>query len=890
MAVDLGGEFLKIGLVRPGRAVSIAINEFSKRKTSAQVSFVHSERQLGEDAAALSPRYPDLVFSRARDLLGKLASDPQLKEAHSSSLLQYTLTADKDRKTVAVKAGKQQYSAEELVASLLHYAKGVAEKAAEGAAVQDAAIAVPPFFGPAQRQAIMDAADIAGLNVLALVNSHVAAALQFGFYRNFENRSEVLLLYDLGATSTSAALVRFAGPDAGDNSTSSGKGKTATRAAAVEGLEVLDVAWDADTGVEQLDGLLVRHFAAEFNDKHGKDLFKSQRAIAKLKRQVKRTKEVLSANMEAPISVEEILDGIDFRSSISRKAFEELAGDFFDKAAAPAVEVLRRSGVQAQDLAAVELLGGGSRIPAVKAALTAALDGRSLDMHLDADEAMALGTGLVAANKSSTFRLRKFGAADTVMYPIDFQVEPSKGLRTEGAEGLLAPKVLMPFNKRLPADRVAKLPNTTADSLTFTLSFNQSEGRPLPPGHTQLLARYEVSGIKAVVAKHKETGKMSVHFRADESGLVKPTHAEAVLEVTEEYTVKVPVATEPDPAATKSKPAATKRDRADNILADEDDGDSGDGSSTREEVVGGSNDTKPAPVQMETVTKTRRKSIKVPLKIAGPGLERPGMTAEQLKASRGLLASLASADVARAETAAAKNDLEAYILATGTHVGSDEEVQSVSTEAQREQLQALLSEAEDWLYMEGADEPADVFRKKLGELQATANPMFERAVERSKRPEAVEATRAFLDIMRKTVNSWDTIKPWVNATNKTALLEQADELEAWLEDAEKQQSKVADHEKPSLHSSEVTLRTEPVRKHFTRLKNIRKPKPPPTVGTNATAGGANATGAAQAENGTQSDGADPVSANAGAESDASAQADAKATDDASSEEPNHDEL
>lgn len=64
MAVDLGGEFLKISLVRPGRPVSIAINEFSKRKTSAQVAFVNGERLLGEDAAALAPRYPDLVFAR----------------------------------------------------------------------------------------------------------------------------------------------------------------------------------------------------------------------------------------------------------------------------------------------------------------------------------------------------------------------------------------------------------------------------------------------------------------------------------------------------------------------------------------------------------------------------------------------------------------------------------------------------------------------------------------------------------------------------------------------------------------------------------------------------------------------------------------------------------
>lgn len=64
MAVDLGGEFLKVSVIRPGRPVSIAINELSKRKTSAQVAYVNGERLLGEDAVALSPRYPELVFAR----------------------------------------------------------------------------------------------------------------------------------------------------------------------------------------------------------------------------------------------------------------------------------------------------------------------------------------------------------------------------------------------------------------------------------------------------------------------------------------------------------------------------------------------------------------------------------------------------------------------------------------------------------------------------------------------------------------------------------------------------------------------------------------------------------------------------------------------------------
>lgn len=74
------------------------------------------------------------------------------------------------------------------------------------------------------------------------------------------------------------------------------------------------------------------------------------------------------------------------------------------------------------------------------------------------------------------------------------QAQSSKGLKTEGAEGLLQPKALLPYRKRLPADRVAKLPNTTADTLRFVLGFNASGGRPLPPGHSLQLGEFEISG------------------------------------------------------------------------------------------------------------------------------------------------------------------------------------------------------------------------------------------------------------------------------------------------------------------------------------------------------------------------------------------------------------
>lgn len=160
---------------------------------------------------------------------------------------------------------------------------------------------------------------------------------------------------------------------------------------------VRDVAWDAQCGGEDLERALIDHLAAEFKAKHGTDVKTVPRALAKLRKQVcgvrwwhtscnrtssqvKRLKEVLSANSEAPISVEELHDGVDFRATVSRSQLEELAGDFWTRATAPLKTLLARNKLQPGALAAVELLGGGSRVPRLKTALQEALGGRALDM------------------------------------------------------------------------------------------------------------------------------------------------------------------------------------------------------------------------------------------------------------------------------------------------------------------------------------------------------------------------------------------------------------------------------------------------------------------------------------------------------------------------------
>eukprot|EP00882_Tetradesmus_deserticola_P024516 GHRQ01026801.1.p1 GENE.GHRQ01026801.1~~GHRQ01026801.1.p1 ORF type:complete len:260 (+),score=164.77 GHRQ01026801.1:1532-2311(+) len=259
--------------------------------------------------------------------------------------------------------------------------------------------------------------------------------------------------------------------------------------------------------------------------------------MAKLRRQVRRTKEVLSANTGAPFSVEELHEGKDFQSSIKRKEFEALAGPYWKRVAGPLTTLLSRNKLSAKDVDAVELLGGGSRVPKLQAELSAALGGRHLDRHLDADEAVVLGAGLFAANLSSSFRLRKFGMTDIASFGVSFESndlhlpavtaapakdaaagskaakKSKKGMKAaaaeeEAVEPLASSKSgqvvknLLPAGKKLPIKRAIKYNNLTIDGFSFELRYNASSVHGLPPGvERPELASYTVAGIQDAIKR-----------------------------------------------------------------------------------------------------------------------------------------------------------------------------------------------------------------------------------------------------------------------------------------------------------------------------------------------------------------------------------------------------
>lgn len=179
----------------------------SKRKSPVLVAFQNGNRLIGEEAAGLTARYPDRVISHIRDLVGKPFD--YVKSYIESMYLPFHLVDDsRGGVGVRIEDGDVAYSAEELAAMVLGFAVELATVHSKGR-VKDVVITVPAYFGQAERKGLIQAAELAGINVLSLVNEHSGAALQYGIDKDFSNGSRNVVFYDMGASSTYAALVHF---------------------------------------------------------------------------------------------------------------------------------------------------------------------------------------------------------------------------------------------------------------------------------------------------------------------------------------------------------------------------------------------------------------------------------------------------------------------------------------------------------------------------------------------------------------------------------------------------------------------------------------------------------------------------------------------------------
>ncbi|BFU18358.1 heat shock protein 70 putative [Entamoeba histolytica] len=272
----------------------------------------------------------------------------------------------------------KRFTPEEISSMVLSKMKETAETFV-GKEIKNAVITCPAYFNDSQRQATKDAGTIAGMNVMRIINEPTAAAIAYGLDKKSSGEKKVLIFDLRGGTFDVSVL------------------------AIEEGVfEVKATNGDTHLGGEDFDNRLVKYFIGEFERKYKKDISGNARAVRRLRTACERAKRTLSSASVANIEVDQLYEGIDFYTSITRARFEEINIDLFKSTIGPVSRVLEDAKIDKSSIDEVVLIGGSTRIPKVVEILKEFFNGKEPNKSINPDEAVAYGAAVQAAILTGT--------------------------------------------------------------------------------------------------------------------------------------------------------------------------------------------------------------------------------------------------------------------------------------------------------------------------------------------------------------------------------------------------------------------------------------------------------------------------------------------------------
>ncbi|CAE7379908.1 Hspa4 [Symbiodinium natans] len=538
IGIDLGADTSYVGYVGKG-IVDICQNEVSRRETPTLVGFTDRERLLGDAALAQIKSNAKNTCRNFKHLLGQQLDSPQVKEEDFWSTSTIGVCPDGGLGyQVNYKGESRDMSAVQVTAMFLTKLRDLTEKWTQSK-VADCVIGVPSYYSDVHRQALLDAAKIAGLPVLRLMNEHTATALAYGIYRSNDFDAEkpcTVAFCNMGHTMFSVSVVQFV------------RGK----------LTVICEKSDK-VGGRTMTECLMREFARQFQKKVGCDPLSSKKAAFKLEEAVTKTKKILSANNEAQLSVECLMEDEDFGSTITRDVFLEMCQPMMDRVSAVlegAKAAAAAAGVAAEQIDFVEMIGGASRVPWVKEFCSKAFGGKELSTTMNADESVARGCALQAAMLSPLYKVRDFAVVDVIPHPVtigwmgssadqDAEKGDEEGEHMAGAEGEYKTMTVFPRNSLMNTVKLL----TFYRKGPFDLKLEYEDTSALVPGAGKLLGNFKIDLPPA-----GETKKIKVKAKLTLNGTFGIESAQMLEE--EEYEEKVKEKKEIEvPAEEEAKPA-----------------------------------------------------------------------------------------------------------------------------------------------------------------------------------------------------------------------------------------------------------------------------------------------------------------------------------------------
>lgn len=313
--------------------------------------------------------------------------------------------------------------------------------------IYDCVITVPSYFTNSERKALHDAAGIAGLNCLRLVNETTATALSYGFYKQDlpapEEKSRNVIFVDFGHSAIQISACAF------------NKGK----------LKMLAAASDR-VGGRDVDFMLADHISKEFIQRYKIDPRTNKKAFIRLLAEIEKLKKQMSANStKLPLNIECFMNDIDVQSSLQRCDMEDICKSLFQRIEEVMKRCLRDSKLSLEDIHSVEIVGGSSRIPAAKA-LIEQIFGKTPSTTLNQDEAVSRGGALQCAILSPAVRVRDFSVTDIQPYSIMITFDNENGQRSD--------MEVFPVNHAVPFSRLL----TMSRREPFTVKLYYSDPSP----------------------------------------------------------------------------------------------------------------------------------------------------------------------------------------------------------------------------------------------------------------------------------------------------------------------------------------------------------------------------------------------------------------------------